>query len=126
MQGSNMKKHRKMATAGALALVVALTACGKQALAPQSIAPASVPAVAGAQLPPSTATVLGELRDAGWYMVVTAQGTAKPLVIQADSKPACESSVAEFSIKAVDPGSKNEPPKAWCMIGSEIRAKLRV
>lgn len=121
-----MKKYQKMATAGTLALVVALTACGKQAVTPQSAAPASAPAVAGAQAAAGQATVLGELKDAEWYMVVTAQGAAKPLVIQAESKPACESSVAEFSIKAVDPASKVEPPKAWCMIGKDIRAKLSV
>jgi hypothetical protein len=120
-----MKKWQKFATAGALALVVALTACGKQAVAPHSTVPGSV-AAAGAPAAADRATVLGELKDTGWYMVVTAQANAKPLVIQAESKPACDSSVAEFSIKAVDPASKAEPPKAWCMIGSEIRAKLGV
>lgn len=123
-----MKNHQKSVTAAALAVVVALTACGKQAVAPQSAAsiPPAAPAPGGQQGAAGNATVLGQIQDANWYMVVAAQGAAKPLVIQAESKPACESSVAEFSLKAVDPASKVEPPKAWCMIGSEIRAKLGV
>lgn len=119
-----MKKNSKLVTAASLALVVALTACGKQAVAPQG--PAQVPAATAGQPPvASNATVLGALNDADWYMVVSAQGNAKPFVIQAESKPACEQNVAEFSLKALDPESKVEPPKAWCMIGKEVRAQLR-
>jgi hypothetical protein len=124
-----MKKTAKPMTASALALVVILTACGKQAVAPQvPAAPAASIAAAPAQPPAADkATVLGALNDVDWYMVVNAQDkNKKPLVIWAESKPACDQNVAEFSLKAVNPASTSDAPQAWCMVGKDVRAKLGV
>jgi len=119
-----MTKHPKFMTAGALALVVALTACSKQAVAPQApVAHAQV--AAGQQSGDAKATVLGALNDGDWYMVVSTRGVGKkPLVIWTESKPACDQNVAEFSLKAVDPASSVEPPTAWCRLGKDVRVML--
>lgn len=105
-------------------LVVALTACGKQIVAPQ--VPAAPLAAAAEQASAAgKATVLGALNDVDWYMVVKAQdNNKKPLVIWTESKPACDQNVAEFSLKAVDPASAGDAPQAWCMVGKDVRAKL--
>lgn len=119
-----MAKDAKSTTASALALVVALTACGKQTLTPQA---AAIPRAAASQPGAGKATVLGALNDVDWYMVVAPQDTRKkPIVIWTGSKTACDRNVAEFSLKAVDTASAAEPPEAWCLIGKDVRTKLGV
>lgn len=125
-----MKKYAKPTTASALVLVAALTACGKQAVAPQPAMPQPTAGQArAAQVTAAgTATVLGALNDADWYVVISPQDQrAKPLVVQMPSKPECDRGVAEFSLKAVDPATPDaEPPKAWCLAGKDVRARLGV
>jgi len=119
-----MTKYSKFMAGSALALIVALTACGKQAVAPQAPA-AHAQVAAGQQAGGAKATVLGALNDGDWYMVVSAQGAGKkPLVIWTESKPACDQNVAEFSLKAIDPASPAEPPTAWCRLGKDVRVML--
>lgn len=125
-----MKKYAKPMTASALVLVAALTACGKQAVAPQ---PARQQPTAGQEsavhvTTAGTATVLGALNDAEWYVVIRSQDQrVKPLVVQMPSKPECDRGVAEFSLKAVDPTTPDaEPPKAWCLVGKDVRNRLGV
>jgi len=125
-----MKKYAKPTTASALVLVAALTACGKQAVAPPPAMPQPTAGQArAAQVTTAgTATVLGALNDADWYVVISPQNQrAKPLVVQMPSKPECDRGVAEFSLKAVDPATPDaEPPKAWCLAGKDVRARLGV
>lgn len=126
-----MKKHTKLATAAALAIVVGLTACGQQAITPHAPAPAqaSVPAPAApadAQAPVADdVAVFGALNDADWYMVVKGKDSAKPIVIQAESKSACELNVAEFSLKSMTP-HEGAAPAARCMVGRDVRFQLGV
>lgn len=125
-----MKKYAKSTTAGALVLAAALTACGKQAVAPQPAMPQPTAGEARAAqvTTAAAATVLGALNDADWYVVISPQDQrAKPLVVQVPSKPECDRSVAEFNLKAVDPAAPDaDPPKAWCLVGKDVRARLGV
>jgi hypothetical protein len=123
-----MKRYARPTTA--LVLVASLTACGKQAVAPQPAMPLQTAAQArAAQVTAAgTATVLGALNDVDWYVVISAQDrSVKPLVVQMPSKPECDRGVAEFSLKAVNPAAPDaEPPKAWCVVGKDVRARLGV
>jgi len=117
-----MKHYGKLTGPVLLALAAALSGCGKQAAAPGA---RTTPTIEAYDQPQNTnATVLGAVRENDWYMVVSAPGSAKPLVIWSESKSACERDVGEFSLKSVNPASKSEPPKSWCMQGKEIQAKL--
>lgn len=116
-----MKHYGKLICPTLLALAAALSACGKQAVPNE---PAARELKAFVKLQNPQATVLGPVKDNDWYMVVSAVGSVKPIVIWSESKSTCERDVGEFSLKAVDPASKIEPPKSWCMQGREIRAKL--
>ena len=117
-----MKHYGKFIVPAVVALAAVLSGCGKQPAAP---AAQSAPAIEAYGQPKSAnATVLGAIKANDWYMVVSAAGSVKPLVIWSESKAACERDVGEFSLKAVDPSSKAEPPKSWCMQGKEIQAKL--
>lgn len=119
-----MKHYRKLIVPGLIVVFAALAGCGKQTVAP---APQDAPAIATDGQPKNVnATILGAVKDNDWYMVVSAPGNAKPLVIWSESKEACDRDVGEFSLKAVDAASKVEPPKAWCLLGKEIRSKLGV
>lgn len=114
--------YEKFIVPAVLALGAVLSGCGKQPAAP---APQSAPVIETYGQPKhANATVLGAVKENDWYMVVSAPGSAKPLVIWSKSKSTCERDVGEFSLKAVDPASKVEPPKSWCMQGKEIQAKL--
>jgi len=120
-----MKHDRTIIGPSLLALAALLSGCSKQVDAPQA---QQLPAVISTHQAPqnANATVLGAVKEGDWYLVVSAPGSAKPLVIWTESKPACERNVGEFSLKAVDPSSNAEPPKAWCMQGREIRSRLGV
>lgn len=119
-----MKQDHKMIGPFVLALVLAaaLSGCYQKAVAPE----AQRAAIVETPQAPANATVLGALKDSDWYMIVSATGSAKPLVIWTGAKPTCERDAAEFSLKAVDPSSDAEPPKAWCMQGSVVRSRLGV
>lgn len=124
-------KKQKLVTAASLAIIVGLTACGQQAITPhapvpvQSSAPAPVlPSAAQAPAADDVA-IFGSLNDADWYMVVKGKEAAKPIVIQADSKSACELNVAEFSLKSMTP-HEGAAPAARCMVGSDVRLQLGV
>lgn len=117
-----MKHFEKFIIPAVLAMAAVLSGCGKQPVAP---AAQSAPVIEASGHPKNaSATVLGAIKENDWYMVVSASGSVKPLVIWSESKAACERDVGEFSLKAVDPSSKAEPPKSWCMLGKEIKAKL--
>lgn len=118
-----MKRYARPTTA--LMLVAALTACGKQAVAPQ---PTAAQARAAQVTAAGAATVLGALNDVDWYMMISADDRrVKPLIVQMPSKPDCDRGVAEFSLKAVDPAAPDaEPPKAWCLAGKDVRTRLGV
>ncbi|MFC5511126.1 hypothetical protein ACFPOU_08295 [Massilia jejuensis] len=119
-----MKHYGKFIVPAVLALGASMSGCGKQAAAP---APQAAPVIEAYAPPKNTnATVLGAIKKSDWYMVVSAPGSAKPLVIWSESKSVCERDVGEFSLKAVHPASKAEPPKSWCMQGKEIQSKLGV
>lgn len=117
-----MMYYEKVAALAVVVLVAALSGCGKHT------SPASqqnIPVTeAHSQPTNANATVLGAVKENDWYMVVSALGSAKPLVIWSESKSTCERDVGEFSLKAVDPTSKAEAPKSWCMQGKEIRSRL--
>jgi hypothetical protein len=117
-----MKHHRNLTGLALLGMAAALAGCGKEAAAPSAPATAAIETYGKSQN--ANATVLGAVNESDWYMVVSAPKSAKPLVIWSESKLACERAVGEFSLKAVDPSSKAEPPKSWCMQGKEIQAKL--
>lgn len=119
-----MKQDHKMIGPFVLALAAALSGCYQKAGAPE----AQRAAIVETPQAPANAnvTVLGALKDSDWYMIVSATGSAKPLVIWTGSKPTCERDAGEFSLKAVDPSSDAEPPKAWCMQGGEVRSRLGV
>jgi hypothetical protein len=127
-------KKQKLVTAAALAIMVALTACGQQAITPRAPAPAqaSVPAPApaapaNAQAPAADdVAVFGALNDADWYMVVKGKDAVKPIVIQAESKSACELNVAEFSLKSITPHEGAVPAAARCLVGRDVRSQLGV
>lgn len=125
-----MKKYAIHTTASALVLLAVLSGCGKQAGAPQVAMPqASAGQTKDAQVTVAgAATVLGALNDDDWYVVISPQDRrVKPLVVQAPSKPDCDRSVAEFSLKAVNPAAPDaEPPKAWCLVGKDVRTRLGV
>lgn len=117
-----MKHYGKLIGPALLALAGVLSGCGKQPAAP---AAQSAPMIETYGQPKNAnATVLGAVKENDWYMVVSAPGSAKPLVIWSESKSMCERDVGEFSLRAVDPASKAEPPKSWCMQGKEIQSKL--
>lgn len=120
-----MKHDRTIIGPSLVALAALLSGCSKQVDAPQA---QQLPAVISTRQAPQNenATVLGVVKEDGWYLVVSAPGSAKPLVIWTESKPTCERNVGEFSLKAVDPSSSAEPPKAWCIQGKEIRSRLGV
>lgn len=118
-------KNAKLMIAAAAVLTATIAGCSKHAASPQAAAVA--PAQAGATEVPNAAKVsfFGTLNDAGWYFVVTSPNpTTKPLAIRLDSKESCETTSVKFSLKAVDPASKSEPPKGWCMLGKDLRAQL--
>lgn len=123
-----MNQNAKFMIAAAVALTTALAGCGRHAAAPQAVATAPVQATApAAPAAPkiAKASFFGTLNDAGWYFVVTSPNpSTKPLVILVDTKESCDRTVIKFSLKAVDPASKSEPPKAWCMLGKDLRAQL--
>lgn len=120
--GKSMKHYGKLICPTTLALAASLSACGKQAGAPPT---QSAPVIeAYGQSKSANATVLGAVKENDWYMVVSAPGSAKPLVIWSESKSTCQRDVGEFSLKAIDPNTKVEPPKSWCMQGKEIQLKL--
>lgn len=120
-----MTHYGKFIVPAALVLVAVLSGCGEQPAAPAASAAQSAPVIeAYGQPKNANATVLGAVKENDWYMVVSAPGSAKPLVIWSESKSTCERDVGEFSLKAVDPGAKVEPPKSWCMQGKQIQAKL--
>lgn len=127
-----MKKHTKLATAAALAIVVGLTACGQQAITPHAPAPAQASvrapaAPANAQaLAADDIAVFGALNDADWYMIVKGKDAAKPIVIQAASKSACELNVAEFSLKSMTPHEGAASAAARCLVGRDVRSQLGV
>jgi hypothetical protein len=118
-----MKHYREFAVPFVLALAATLSGCKKEPAPAPQIAPMIEPS---AQPKNARATVLGAIKENDWYMVVSAPGSAKPLVIWSESKSICERDVGEFSLKAVDPASKSEPPKSWCVQGKEIQSKLGV
>lgn len=114
-----MKHYGEFIVPAVLVLAAVLSGCGKQPAAQ------SAPMIeAYGQQKNANATVLGAVKENDWYMVVSAPSSAKPLVIWSESKSTCERDVGEFSLKAVDPASKVEPPKSWCMQGKEIQSKL--
>lgn len=120
-----MKKNAKLMMAAAVVLTAALAGCGKHAAAPQAVAVA--PAQVAAPEVPKAAKVsfFGSLNDAAWYFVVTSPNpNTKPLAIQVDSKESCDRTAIKFSLKAVDPAAKSEPPKSWCLSGKDLRAQL--
>jgi hypothetical protein len=122
-----MMKNAQLMMAGAIALTAALSGCGKHAAAPQAVAAAPAPAsVAAPEVPKSTkVSFFGSLNDAAWYFVVTSPNpNTKPMAIQVDTKESCDRTAIKFSLKAVDPASKSEPPKSWCMSGKDLRAQL--
>lgn len=119
-----MKYNRTLIGPIALALATLLSGCSKQADLPRAQHPQ---VVAPYQAPQNAnATVLGALKESDWYLVVSASGSAKPLVIWTESKLACDRSAGDFSLKAVDSSSDAEPPKAWCLQGNEIQSRLGV
>lgn len=127
-----MKKHAKLVTAASLATMVVLTACGRQAITPHAPAPAPArPATAAAQAQaPAPAAddvaLFGSLNDADWYMVVKGKDAVKPIVIQAESKSACELNVAEFSLKSMAPHDGAGRSAAHCLVGRDVRSQLGV
>jgi len=117
-----MTQNKTIICTSIMVFAYALTGCGQESGGPR---PLAMPAVEAHSTPRnSNATVLGAIKNDDWYMVVSAPGSAKPLVIWSESKSTCERDVGEFSLKAVDPTSKAEPPKSWCMQGKEIRSRL--
>jgi|GEM_PF-4493262 len=123
-----MKKHAKLVTAASLATMVVLTACGRQAITPHSPAPAPA-RPATAQAPAAAAddvALFGSLNDVDWYMVVKGKDAVKPIVIQAESKSACELNVAEFSLKSMAPHDGAGRAAARCLVGRDVRSQLGV
>lgn len=112
-----------------LASIAVLTACSpKQAQTGQAAIPgaAAITGVSNSQLSASNATVFGRIIDTDWYMIVAGAAGVKPLVIWSPSKPECDSTAAEFNLKSVDPNRSDEPPKAWCTTGYELRTKHNI
>lgn len=92
--------------------------------APAAVLSSSAPGVV--PTPNPGVTVFGAVKEADWYMVVTSPNKVKPLIIWSESRTECDVYVADFNLQSVVPDAKGEAPKAWCMLGKDLRSRFDI
>lgn len=119
-----MKESRNIGVACTIAMVAVLAGCGKRVASPPEPSPLQreVQALQANQ----NAIFFGAVRDEDWYLIISSPESAKPLVIWSGEKGVCLQDSSEFALKAVVTSPGTESPRAWCVIGRELKSRLGI